>query len=78
MSGGFIIDTPEGISAYRALAARGVLKLELLGMKSRGRGSISRVIEQITNGEVKAVRRNKKTVLVEYEQWLVDNGILIR
>jgi hypothetical protein len=72
-----VIDTPEGISAYRALVAKGVLKLESLGMKSRN-GSISRVIEQITNGEVKAVRRNKKTVLVEYEQWLVDKGILIR
>lgn len=34
-----IIDTPEGIARVQLVAVRGALKLEKLGMKSRG-GSI--------------------------------------
>ena len=36
-----MIDTPEGIEAYRILALKGALKLEIAGMKGRGRSAYS-------------------------------------
>jgi len=71
-----VIDTPEGIRAYHLLAIKGAFKLETLGIKSR-HGSLKKVIVRETNGEVKN-RRDKNQMLAEYEQWLVDKGILIR
>jgi hypothetical protein len=41
MKKAIMIDTPEGIEAYRILALKGALKLEIAGMKGRGRSAYS-------------------------------------
>ena len=40
-----VADTPDAIEMYRMIALCGALKLELLGMKSRGRSAYS-IIKQ--------------------------------
>lgn len=65
------IDTPEGINAYRLLALKGALKLETLGMR-HSRANVA----QIVRGIVGVKTRNKRDLLVQYEQHLRDQGIL--
>lgn len=65
-----IIDTPEGIAAYRMLALRGALKLEILGMKRRGRSAASIIKEEY------GFKGNNKKVLEQYEAHLRTIGVL--
>jgi hypothetical protein len=69
--GGFILDTPKDIEAYRLLALKGALKMETIGLKSR-----FNVAEQIRQ-MIGSITRNKKKLLTEYEAWLREKGVLI-
>lgn len=70
MNEGFVIDTPEGIEAYRLLAIKAKLKLESLGIKFRGPSALS-----IVKGMgIKA--RTAKAALPLYEAHLRQLGIL--
>ena len=66
-----IVDTPDGIRAFRLLALRGALSLECMGLKRRGRPAS--VIVRETMG---STTRPKFKLLAEYEQWLRDQGVL--
>jgi len=70
-----IIDTPEGIDFYQLVARRGALRMELVGMKRRGRtaysickqvyklkGSRERVLAQMTELIEKAHATNRGEV----------------
>jgi hypothetical protein len=65
-----VIDTPEGIAAYRLLVLRSRLKLEILGMRSQI--NTAEVIRREFNLPIK----NRKKLLAAYEQILKDAGIL--
>ena len=66
-----IIDTPEGIEAYRLLVLRGALKLEIAGMR-RSRGiSAATAIKREFN-----LKGNNKSVLEQYESILREKGVL--
>jgi hypothetical protein len=69
-----IIDTPEGIEAYRKLALRGALKLEIETGLRHSRGSVMKLI---INENPSITKRTKKGVLAEYEKILKGQGILI-
>jgi hypothetical protein len=69
---GFIIDTPEGIQAYRLLALKACLKGESLGIKMiKGRSALSIVRSM----GIKA--RTAKAALPLYEAHLRALGILV-
>jgi hypothetical protein len=70
---GFIIDTPEGIEAYRKLALRSMLKLEIETGLRHSRGS---VMNRIISENLAISKRTKKGVLAQYEKILKDQGIL--
>jgi hypothetical protein len=64
-----VIDTPEGIEAFRLLAIRSRLKLEMQGLRFR----VS------TFGYVRrefGFTGNRKKVFAAYEQMLRDRGVL--
>lgn len=63
-----ICDTPESINAYRLLSLKMALKLESIGLKSRG-GSAAKTVRQLIGSKT----RDKKTLLVEYTLWLNNN-----
>lgn len=65
-----IIDTPEGITAYRLLALRGALKLEIMGMRRRGRSAYAIIKEEF------GLKGNKQRVLEQYEALLKESGII--
>ena len=66
-----ICDTPESIEAFRLLAIRGRLKLELRGLKFKGRSLNSSVKRKYGfNG-------NKQKVLAQFEAMLREKGVLI-
>ena len=66
-----IITTPEDISAYRLLAIKGALKLESLGMTSRGPSALS-----IVRKEHGIKARTAKDALPLYIELLKEKGIL--
>jgi hypothetical protein len=64
-----MIDTPEGIEAYRLLAIKGILKLELAGM----RGKIN------TFAAVKrefGFKGSRQFVYEQYVAMLLEKGLL--
>lgn len=65
------LNTPESIRAFQLLALKGRLKLESLGMKSRGTSALSHV-KRLTG--IKA--RTAKDALPLYIAWLEKEGIL--
>lgn len=65
-----IVDTPDGIKAYRMLVLRSALKLEILGMK-HSRGSAYATIKREFN-----LKGNRERVLLQYEGILREKGIL--
>lgn len=65
-----VIDTPEGIEAYRLLAIRGALKLETVGLR-HSRGSALALVRAMG---IKA--RTAKAALPLYETFLRERGIL--
>ena len=66
-----IIDTPEGIEAYRLLVLRGALKLEIAGMRRSRGSSAATVIKHEFN-----LKGNNKSVLEQYESILREKGVL--
>ena len=66
-----IVDTPEKIEAFRLLALRGALKLELIGLKKRGRSAYSIIKSEF------GFKGNKRKVFNLYTRWLIDNGIYV-
>jgi hypothetical protein len=67
-----VCDTPDTINAYRLLALRSMLKLELKGMKrSRGPSAFAMVKTQF------GFKGSKASVSEQYEKYLRDNGILV-
>ena len=66
-----IITTPENIAAYRLLAIKGMLKLESLGMKSRGPSALS-----IVKREHGIKASTAKEALPLYVELLKEKGIL--
>ena len=66
-----IITTPESIAAYRLLALKGMLKLESLGMTSRGPSALS-----IVRKEHGIKARTAKEALPLYIDLLKEKGIL--
>ncbi len=62
-----MIDTPEGIAHYRLCALKGRLKLEIAGLKGRGRSAYS-VLKQ-----EHGLKGNRQSVL-EQVQKMVDNA----
>lgn len=66
-----VIDTPEGINAYRLLVLRGALRLECKGMR-RSRGhSASTVIKREFG-----LKGSNINILDQYEAILREKGIL--
>lgn len=76
MSPLLVIDTPEGINAYRLLALKGALKLETKGLSmSRGiRASVA--VRKVLSDAGKPASRNLVSLLAEYETHLRSLGIL--
>lgn len=69
--GGFALDTPKDIEAYRLLALKGALKLEIFGIKSRFN------VAESVRSVMGSTNKRKEKLLAEYETWLRDKGILI-
>lgn len=67
-----LIDTPDGIEAYRLLVLRGALKLEILGMRrSKGQSAATMIKQEF------GLRGTNRSVLEQYEAILRERGILI-
>lgn len=66
-----IIDTPEGIQAYRLLALKSMLSLEVKGMKH------SRVSAYALVKKEFGLTGNKANVLNKYIDLLKEKGILL-
>jgi hypothetical protein len=73
MDGAIVIDTPEGIEAYRLLALKGALKLEARGLRFKG-GRVSAA--QAVREAMGVTTRNKAKLLEEYEAWLRERSLL--
>jgi len=71
--GCIVIDTPEGIKAYRMLALKAALTLEIVGMRARRGFSTLKTIKQETG--LKA--RTAKEMLPLYVTWLKEHGYLV-
>jgi len=69
---GFIIDTPEGIAAYRQIALYHALKLEVMTGMRHSRGSVMQTIRNETG----ITKRTKAGVLAEYGKLLHEKGVL--
>jgi hypothetical protein len=67
-----VIDTPEGIAAYRALAIYHALKLEVNTGLSHSRGSVMKLAKQ----EFGLSGNRKADVLAQLEHVLKQEGIL--
>ena len=73
MNQSIMINTPEGIEAFRLLALKGALKLETLGMKV-GRGvSAFKTIKQTTGLKASTAKK----LLPLYIDWLKEKGVLV-
>ncbi len=71
MSGGFVADGPVEVAAFRALALRGMLKLEAVGMRRRGPSALS-----IVRREFGVKARTAAAALPLFEALLRERGIL--
>ena len=72
--GGFILDQPNEIQAFRLLAMKSRLKLEVQsGMNWSSRGPTT---ANIVRAEINSTTRSKAKLLVELETYLREKGIL--
>ena len=62
MNEGFVAYTKENISLFRLAALKSALKLEIVGMKRRGRSVYAIIKEEF------CLTGNKKTVLADFEK----------
>jgi len=65
-----IINTPEGIAAYRLLTFRSRLMLESKGLTTRGPSALSLIKKET------GLKGTTKTMMPKYEAWLRERGIL--
>jgi hypothetical protein len=65
-----ILNTPEQINAFRLITIWGALRLELTGMKRRGRSAYSIVKEEFN------LKGNKHKVFDQFTDILHENHIL--
>ena len=68
--GGFVITGDDTKNVYRLLALKGALKLEIAGMKGRGRTAYAVIKEEY------GLTGNKASVLTQFENILRVKGIL--
>lgn len=61
-----MLTTPEEISAARLITLRGALKLELLGMKRRGRSAYSIIKDEF------GLKGNKQSVYNQFDNIVKD------
>ncbi len=66
-----VLDTPESINAFRLLALKLALGLEMKGLKRRGRSALSIIKAEF------GLKGTAKTVLPQYEAILRARGILV-
>jgi hypothetical protein len=64
--GTVVIDTPEGIEMYRRLAVRSALRLEVLGL--RGRGKVFQLAKEIVASYGIKPKSTKTMVLEQLEE----------
>ena len=57
-----VYDSPEAINNFRLRSLRGALKLEILGMKRRGRSAYSLIKEEF------GFKGNRQSVLAQIEE----------
>ena len=69
-NGLIVCKTPEEISAFRLLAIKGRLKLELAGMKARGPSTFSIVKKEF------GFKGKNASILAQFENMLREKGIL--
>lgn len=61
-----MLTTPEEISAARLITLRGALKLELLGMKRRGRSAYAIIKDEF------GLKGNKQSVYNQFDEIVKD------
>ena len=66
MNEGFVAYTKENINLFRLLSLRGALKLEIAGLKRRGRSVYSIIKEEF------GLTGNKNSVLADLEQLIAQ------
>lgn len=71
-TGTIICDTPESIQAFRLLALRGRLQLEVKGLRFRVPTAPA------VRAACGSTQRSKVKLLEEYETWLRMKGILTK
>ena len=67
-----ILNTPDQIDAFRLITLRGALRLEIMGMKKRGRSAYSIVKEEFK------LKGNKQKVFDQLTDILQENNIIKR
>jgi hypothetical protein len=65
-----MVDTPDGIEAFRLLAIKGRLSIELKGLKFKGGSTFAYVKREF------GFKGNKQSVYDQYVAMLVERGIL--
>lgn len=63
-NGAVVLDTPEAINAFRVLALKAALSMEIQGMKRRGRSVYSIVKEEF------GFKGNRQKVLAQLEEYI--------
>ena len=67
-----VYDTPEQIDAFRLRALRGALKLEILGMRRKGRSVYSIVKEEFgfKGSKVKVLQQLEEKIESDYRNFI--------
>jgi len=76
MNNSLVIDTPEGISAYRLLALKGALKLETRGLQMSRGFKVSVAVRDILKDAGKKTPASKVKLLEAYEAHLREIKVL--
>tara|TARA_R100000789_G_C2875177_1_gene112648 strand:- start:41 stop:334 length:294 start_codon:yes stop_codon:yes gene_type:complete len=65
-----ILNTPSQIEAFRLIALLGALRLEIIGLKRRGRSAYSLVKDEFN------FKGNREKVLNQFTELLIKNNII--
>ena len=66
-----VLNKPEQIEAFALLSLRGRLKLETVGLKSRGQSAL-----QIIKSKTGLSARTAKAMQPKFNAWLIERGVL--
>ena len=69
---GIILNTPSQIEAFRLIALLGAFRLEMIGLKRRGRSAYSLIKEEFN------FKGNRVKVLRQFTELLIENNIIER